>query len=83
MEFTITLDGICATMKHQIEMRRPARVCISAFLKSGIVIQVRYTTYSLFIANLFHILLTYSVYFLESIDGNRKERDTEGEKKFG
>jgi hypothetical protein len=82
MEFTITLDGICATMKHQIEMRRP-RVSISAFLKSGIVIQVRYTTYSLFIANLFHILLTYSVYFLESIDGNRKERDTEGEDKFG
>jgi hypothetical protein len=82
MKFTIRLDGICATMKHQIEMRRP-RVCISAFLKSGIVIQVRYTTYSLFIANLFHILLTYSLYFLESIDGKRKERNTEGEEKFG
>jgi hypothetical protein len=63
-------------------MRRP-RVSISAFVKSGIVIQVRYTTYSLFIANLFHILLTYSVYFLESIDGNRTERDAEGEEKFG
>ncbi len=79
MEFAIMFGGICATMKHQIEMRRP-RVCISALLKSGIVIQVRYTT----LANLFDILLTYSLYFIESIDKKKKERDTKGEEnKFG
>jgi hypothetical protein len=75
MEFAIMFGGICATMKHHFEMRRP-RVCISAFLKFGIVIQVRYTT----LANLFHILLTYSLYFLESID-KKKKSETQKERK--